>query len=111
MQLATVVWSGATRSLTCSPYPWPPRLVIGGRNVDKLSKTQRECQTHTPDVHTVIGDVSEERVCRGLVEAAVDEYGGIDIVIINAAMTSSPPEEFVKMENPVNITINDIYTS
>ena len=69
--------------------------------MDRLSQTQQDCQKYTPDVHTVVGDVSQEKVCRDLVETAVKEYGGVDIVIINAALTPSPPQTFVEMENPV----------
>ncbi len=76
--------------------------MIGARSAEQLSETRRECLTHTPSVSMVIGDVSEEGVCRQLVETAVELYGGVDIVIINAAMTPSPPEDFVEMSNPVS---------
>ena len=70
--------------------------MIAARTADKLAETKRECEQFTSDVHTVIADVSKEDDCREIVNKAVDEFGGIDILILNAAATPDP-RFFVEM--------------
>jgi short-subunit dehydrogenase len=66
--------------------------VIAARTADKLAETKRECEQYTSDVHTVIADVSKEEDCREIVNKTVEEFGGIDILILNAAY--SPTHQF-----------------
>ena len=66
------------------------RLVIAARTADKLAETKRECEQYTTDVHTVIADVSKEGDCREIVNKAADEFGGVDILLLNAATTPTP---------------------
>ena len=64
--------------------------MIAARTADKLAETKRECEQYTSDVHMVIADVSKEDNCREIVNKAVDEFGAIDILILNAAATPDP---------------------
>lgn len=64
--------------------------MIAARTADKLAETKQECERYTSDVHTVIADVAREDDCREIVSKAVDEFGGVDIVILNAAITPTP---------------------
>ena len=64
--------------------------MIAARTSDKLAQTKQECEQYTSDVHTVIADVSKEDDCREIVNIAVEEFGGIDILILNAAITPTP---------------------
>ena len=66
------------------------RLVIAARTADKLAETKRECERYTSDVHTVIADVSKEDDCREIVNKAMEELGGVDVLILNAAVTPNP---------------------
>ena len=84
---------------------FPCRVVVGARSVEKLSQTQKECQRYTSHVHTVIGDISNETVCMAMVDKAVEEFGGIDILILNAALTDKEPKNFVDIEKPVSCIV------
>ena len=64
--------------------------MIAARTADKLAETKRECEQYTFDIHTVIADVAKEEDCREIVNKAVDEFGGIDVLILNAAITPTP---------------------
>ena len=64
--------------------------MIAARTADKLAETKWECEQYTSDVHMVIADVSKEDDCRVIVNKAVDEFGAIDILILNAAITPTP---------------------
>ena len=64
--------------------------MIAARTADRLAETKRQCEQYTSDVHTVIADVAKEENCKGIVSKAVDEFGGIDILILNAATTPTP---------------------
>ena len=70
--------------------------MIAARTANKLTETKRECEQYSSDVHTVIADVAKEDDCRGIVNEAVEEFGGIDILILNAAVTPTP-RFFTKM--------------
>ena len=61
------------------------RLVISARSGNELSETVTECQRLTPDVYKVVGDMGKEEDCENLVHTAVEQLGGIDILIVNAA--------------------------
>ena len=75
--------------------------MIAARTADKLAETKQECEQYTSDVHTVIADVAKEDDCREIVNKAVDEFGGIDILILNAAY-SPKPQFFTDSKEPAS---------
>lgn len=75
--------------LSCEAFSYI-RIVIVARTADKLANTKTECEQYTTDVHTVIADVSKENDCREIVNKAVEEFGGIDILILNAVYSPKP---------------------
>ena len=77
------------------------RLVIAARTADKLEETKQECQQYSTDVHTVIADVSKEDDCQAIVTKTVAEFGGIDILILNAAYYPTP-QFFTDSKEPVS---------
>jgi len=77
--------------------------VIAARSADKLAETQRCCLEHTSDVHTVVADVSREEDCKAVVEKAVEEFEGVDILILNAAYTDRVMMWFTEDRKPVRI--------
>ena len=79
--------------------------MIAARSADKLAETQRCCLEHTSDVHSVVADVSQEEDCKAVVEKAVEEFEGVDILILNAAYTEAIPMWFTEDKKPVRITI------
>lgn len=57
------------------------RVVVTGRRLDPIQAVAREI-----DGLAVCGDVSDEAHCRDIVAAAVDTYGGLDILVANAGV-------------------------
>ena len=75
--------------------------MLAARTVDKLEETKRECQQYATDVYTVIADVSKEDDCQAIVNKTVTEFGGIDILILNAAYYPTP-QFFTDSKEPVS---------
>ncbi|XP_064405248.1 11-beta-hydroxysteroid dehydrogenase 1-like [Halichondria panicea] len=98
-----VVLTGASKgigkSLAIQLSKRGAKLVIAARTVQKLADTQSECLKNTPHVHTVRADVSKEEDCRAIVDKAVEEFGGVDILILNAAYSPNP-QWFSDYEKP-----------
>ena len=101
MQSASA-WNVIQCCINCieSIDPPPPRLVIAARTTDKLLATQQECLKFTADVFAVTADVSKEEDCKAIIDAAVREFGGVDVLILNAAITPEP-RWFTELQDPV----------
>ena len=65
-------------------------MVIAAQTADKLEETRQECQQYTSDVHTVVADVSKKDDCQAIVNKTVAEFGGVDILILNAVYSPTP---------------------
>ncbi|HEV7245358.1 MAG TPA: SDR family oxidoreductase [Shinella sp.] len=63
------------------------RLVLSARGRDRLDAVADEIRSGGGAVVTVAGDVSEEAHHRALVDAAQNEFGGLDIAFNNAGTT------------------------
>ena len=66
--------------------------VISDIDGDRLAIAQ-EALTAYGTVRAVAGDVGSMADAAGMVQAAVDEFGGLDIVVCNAGITSVMPIE------------------
>ena len=64
------------------------RVVINGRNQEKLTRTEEALRSDGIDVLAVVADVATVAGAQRLVEATLDQYGKIDILINNAGMSS-----------------------
>jgi short-subunit dehydrogenase len=79
------------------------KVVLNGRNLERLEKTAAELSAMGYDVLPVQGDVGKYQDCENLVYQALSKYGAIDILINNAglAMEGSiadvTPEVFEKV--------------
>ena len=63
------------------------RVVLGARNEAKLSQVAQAICSEGGKVIYVVADVAKAEDCRRLIESAVEEYGGIDILICNAGIS------------------------
>ncbi len=63
------------------------KLAIGARNEQNLQYTAQELQEMGIEVITVPADVSIEENCRALIDATIEKYGRIDILINNAGIS------------------------
>lgn len=62
-------------------------LVLAARNVDKLKTVQSQCQNNGASSAEIMRcDVSDENDCKALVALAVEKFGSIDVLILNAGL-------------------------
>lgn len=61
-------------------------LVINGTNERALAAVAEEVAALGAPVLAVPGSVAETRVCNALVDACVDQFGGIDVMVNNAGI-------------------------
>lgn len=63
------------------------KLVLAARSIDKLKLVQAECQkAGAPQAEIMRCDVSVEEDCKALVNLAVDKFGSIDVLVLNAGL-------------------------
>lgn len=62
-------------------------VVLAARSTDKLAAVESRCKSLGAQVLSVACDVSEETDCKKLMEAAVQRFNGIDILINNAGIS------------------------
>ena len=76
-------------------------MVIAARSEEQLAEVEKECGGWGGQVVRVVADVSQHQDCRAIVEKARSEFGGLDILILNAAL-SPTPQLFQQYEEPVS---------
>ena len=62
-------------------------IVVHGRDRADGLETVRRVKAAGRDAEYVDGDLTSEEVCRALIRVAVDRFGGLDILVNNAADT------------------------
>lgn len=62
------------------------RIVLNGRNTERLDRAVLQLRNTGATVHAVAGDVSRPEDCKRLVASAIEAFGGIDILINNAGV-------------------------
>jgi len=62
-------------------------LVLTARSADLLEATGKACESHGAKVTTVTGDVSVEADVKRVVAAAIENHGGIDVLVNNAGIS------------------------
>ncbi|MGH1433027.1 MAG: SDR family oxidoreductase [Lewinella sp.] len=79
------------------------KVVLNGRNLEKLTRTTNELQAQGLEVFPIQGDVGIYEDCERLIAQTVAQYGALDILVNNAglAMTGSiadaPADAFQKV--------------
>lgn len=61
-------------------------LILNGTNAEALQGTEAEVKALGSKVHIVQGSVADESTCETLVQACVDSFGGIDVMVNNAGI-------------------------
>ena len=77
---------GIGKALSLELAPQRPRLVLAARDETALEGVAAQCRARGAEAVVVRTDVADEASCRGLVEAAVRHFGGIDVLVNNAGM-------------------------
>ena len=79
------------------------KIVLNGRNHERLEKTAQEMSSDGYDILPVQGDVGNYQECENLIDQTIKKYGSIDILINNAGISmegsiaDSLPEVFEKV--------------
>ncbi|MFH6564618.1 SDR family NAD(P)-dependent oxidoreductase [Pseudomonas kulmbachensis] len=63
-------------------------VVIGGRDDEKLAQAALEIDVSGLKVHVYAGDIAQPETAQALVDAAVNTFGGVDILINNTHFQS-----------------------
>jgi NAD(P)-dependent dehydrogenase (short-subunit alcohol dehydrogenase family) len=87
-------------------------LVLAARRADKLSETAELVKSAGRRALTVATDVTDPAQCQAMVDAAVSEFGRVDVLVNNAGIgtavpaTRETPDEFRAV---VDINLNGSY--
>ncbi len=79
--------SGIGRAMACEYAAEGARVVLGARSVGKLEALVEEIRQKGGQAAACGVDVTHPEECRALIETAVREFGGIDILICNAGIS------------------------
>ena len=60
------------------------RLVITGRDLDKLEKLKVSIQKYAPQPHLVAADITDPETPVRLIGETIQMFGGIDVLVNNA---------------------------
>lgn len=72
-------------------------LVLSARSGDRLDETARLCAGgRGPRPETVVADVRREDDCRRIIDRALDAYGRLDTLIVNAGVSMDAPFEAIQ---------------
>jgi len=74
------------------------KVVLGARNEERLSQLVQAIRSEGGEALFVATDVTKEEDCRRLVERAVEEYGGVDVMICNAGISMRANFDEVNIE-------------
>jgi NAD(P)-dependent dehydrogenase (short-subunit alcohol dehydrogenase family) len=87
-------------------------VVLGARRADRLEQTAQLVRDAGRRVLTVQTDVADPAQCQALVDAAMAEFGRVDVLVNNAGMgtavpaTRETPEEFRAV---IDVNLNGCY--
>lgn len=63
------------------------KVIINGRNSEKLAKAKKGLLKYGNDILAIYGDISKQEHCEELIAKTVAHYGTLDILINNAGMS------------------------
>jgi NAD(P)-dependent dehydrogenase (short-subunit alcohol dehydrogenase family) len=87
-------------------------VVLGARRVDRLEQTAQLVRDAGRRVLTVATDVADPDQCQALVDAAMAEFGRVDVLVNNAGVgtavpaTRETPEQFRQV---IDVNLNGCY--
>ncbi len=79
--------SGIGKALAYTYAAKGSKVVIGARNHSKLLEIVEDLKLKGHEVTFVQTDVSKESDCNNLIQTAINQYGGVDILINNAGIS------------------------
>jgi short-subunit dehydrogenase len=79
--------AGIGRELCLMLAPQRPRLVLAARDEARLHEVAEECRSRGAEALVCKTDVSSQEDCRTLLERAVAQFQGVDVLVNNAGMS------------------------
>ena len=89
--IVTGASSGIGKALAAELYEGGAELVITARRADRLEQLAKELQRDGQKIVPVAGDIASAELRKMLVQTAVDELGGLDLLINNAGIGAIGP--------------------
>lgn len=74
------------------------KVVLGARSVQKLQLLAGEIRRHGGQAAYCGVDVTQPEECRGLIDTAVREFGGVDVLVCNAGISMRALFDDVELE-------------
>src|SRR4051794_26205689 len=82
-------------------------VVLGARRVDRLQETKALVEAAGRKALAVATDVARPEDCQALVQAAMNEYGRVDVLVNNAGVgTAGPPPRGAPGQVPPVLDVN-----
>lgn len=88
---------GAAAALAFARRGWDV-LVNYSTSEAEARDTERACREAGADAFTVQGDVADDAACRRLVQAAVDRWRRLDVLVNNAGVTTFTGADWEKLD-------------
>ncbi len=85
--IVTGARQGIGKTLCLSLAEYGAKLIINSRDAKGLRKTGDILRSKGIEVLEVPGDISEETVCKDIIDQGIKQFGRIDIVVSNAGIT------------------------
>ncbi len=109
--LITGASSGIGRALAFELASGPVKLILQGRNRDRLEKVVADCRGKGAVVHEFVADVRDELFSKQVL--SLDERYGIDVVVANAGINSTllpdqEPEDFELVLNLIDTNLKGV---
>jgi NADP-dependent 3-hydroxy acid dehydrogenase YdfG len=79
--------AGIGRAMSLQLAAQGARLTLAARDAGRLEAVARECRTLGARAIPVVTDVADEDACRRLVDAAIEEFGAVDVLVNNAGLS------------------------
>ncbi|TKJ29299.1 short-chain dehydrogenase [Blastococcus sp. CCUG 61487] len=87
-------------------------VVLGARRTDRLAETQRAVEATGRRAIAVRTDVAVPEDCQGLVDAAMREFGRVDVLVNNAGIGTAVPatrETAEQFRSVIDVNLNGCY--
>lgn len=84
------------------------RVLLADRDLDRAQATQATIESEGGAASVVQTDVTSEADCRGMIEACVERYGGLDVLFnnvggIGSGMVTEIEEDYLDLSLAVNL--------
>jgi NAD(P)-dependent dehydrogenase (short-subunit alcohol dehydrogenase family) len=87
-------------------------VALGARRVEKLEDTRKLVEATGRRAITVATDVAKPEDCTALVQAAMDEFGHVDVLVNNAGIGTAVPatrETVDQFRSVIDVNLNGCY--